>query len=548
MGFRIKAVLSVLTPAVVVTVGLLCFASSAGATEPDRTPPVVSLSGMAIKAVEEGKTTGTYELHIAATDGSEAAPQSGVAKIEVGVDGSGQQSWEKFCPEGSCALEQNWTYSPATFASEFPRWITVWVTDHAGNATEEEVSVEGLEEVPRETPPTEADTTPPTIALSGSAALAAETDATTGEYELRMLAEDGSPGAPQSGIAKIEVGVDGTMLQSWEKYCPVGSCRLKQQWTYSPAIYSGTGHVIKVVVHDHAGNVTTMILEPDKTPPTFGSPFSAAIEMRGEEPWVVFSEATDGPSASGAPGSGVASYRYRSAVNGGSYGSWAATTEPEFSASGLPRGAGVTLQVYAIDRAGNQTAVQTSSTIWIPNSPSELPPGAEMPTIEYFNGSEEETAPSGISLAPAAAGGPNAGIPARVQREIAEHLLKADCTIEQVAPHTAYSHEIWHEVDNVYFACGPQVNIVDAFLSEGLHRFNSQGRKELRDLEDWEFGALGTEIQGPFTVASVCRSTEKPPSLWWGGAGVSIRFNLPGYGEFLFPGKGETPLFADYCH
>jgi hypothetical protein len=248
---------------------LVCvFVATTGATEPDKTPPTVSLSGTAVKAVEEGKATGSYQLHVAATDGSRSVPQSGVAKIEVAVDGYGQQSWEKYCPEGSCGLEENWAYVPSNYTSEGPRWITVKFTDHAGNATEEEISLEGIEEIPREAAPTGSDKTPPTITLAGSAEKAVWQGASTGKYELRMFATDGSPSAPQSGVAKIEVAVDGSTLQSWEKYCPVGSCRLMVTWPYSPGNSSGTHHHIVVTARDHAGNVATKKIEWDPTPPT----------------------------------------------------------------------------------------------------------------------------------------------------------------------------------------------------------------------------------------------------------------------------------------
>lgn len=276
---------------------------SARATEPDKAPPVVTLSGTAVKAVEEGKATGTYELHIVATDGSKAVPQSGVAKIEVGVDGSGQQSWEKSCPEGSCGLEEKWTYSPASYLFESPRWITVKVTDHAGNVTEEEVSIEGIEEI-REAAPTGPDTTAPTITFLGSAVEAVETGATSGKYELRMLARDGSPTAPQSGVSKIEVAVDGTTVQSWEKYCPVGSCRLKIQWPYTPASFTGTGHVLTVTVRDHAGNVTTRTIRPDTVPPVVELSGALTEGLReGITSYPLHVHATDGNPE--FPGSGL---------------------------------------------------------------------------------------------------------------------------------------------------------------------------------------------------------------------------------------------------
>jgi hypothetical protein len=264
----------VLMAVVGATIALLTHGHSAGATEPDKTPPVVTVSGSAIQAVEEYKTTGSYELHIVATDGSKTAPQSGVAKIEVAVDGSGQQSWEKSCPEGSCGLEESWTYAAGTYPSEGPpHVITVKVTDHAGNATEERISWEGVEEVPGEAAPKGPDTTLPTIGLTGSALNAVKEGRTDGNYELHIAATDGSPSAPQSGVAKIEVGVDGSTLQSWEKYCPVGSCRLEVNWPYQPGNFSGETHVITVTVRDHAGNVRTRTIEPAPLSPVAAYPF-----------------------------------------------------------------------------------------------------------------------------------------------------------------------------------------------------------------------------------------------------------------------------------
>ena len=144
--------------------------------------------------------------------------------------------------------------------------ITVKVTDHAGNVTEERLSREGIEPVPGEAAPTGADTTPPDVGFFGSAVKAVEEGATTGSYELHIAATDGSPSAPQSGVSKIEVRVDGTTLQSWEKYCPVGSCPLEVTWPYQPGNFPGEGHVLTVTIRDHAGNVTTRTIEPTEFP------------------------------------------------------------------------------------------------------------------------------------------------------------------------------------------------------------------------------------------------------------------------------------------
>jgi RHS repeat-associated protein len=104
--------------------------------EPEQIPPTLALTGGAVKAVEESAATGSYELHIGATDGSSVSPQSGVVKAVVSVNGYVAQTFTQSCPKGNCALEKSWTYSPASYAST-PRTITVEVTDAAGNVTKQ---------------------------------------------------------------------------------------------------------------------------------------------------------------------------------------------------------------------------------------------------------------------------------------------------------------------------------------------------------------------------------------------------------------------------
>lgn len=348
----------------VIALALIGLAAPAIADATDGTPPVVHLSGSAVSAVEEEASSGSYELVIAASDGSASEPQSGVAKIEVSVDGSGQQSWEKYCPEGSCELEETWTWTPAGYSGTGHE-LVVKVTDHAGNVTEEEVSWEGLAEIPQEAAPAGTDTTSPAIAFSGSAVMATLEGATTGGYELRMKATDGSPSEPQSGVAKIEVGVDGTTLQSWEKYCPIGSCRLKVKWPYVPSSYTGSGHKITVTIRDHAGNVTVRTLEPDLVGPEFESPFEAVAVVPPEEPGasVSFSLAADPPLADGStPGSGLDHYVYRYSLNGGLPTEWKTSSIPYFVAPGAEVGETLSLEVYAVDRVGNEGPVETAST------------------------------------------------------------------------------------------------------------------------------------------------------------------------------------------
>jgi hypothetical protein len=112
--------------------------------EKETVPPVLSLSGSAVAAAKEAKTSGSYELDIAATDGSSTAPQSGVTSVVISVDGTAVETYSQSCPKGSCGLEKTWTYSPASYPGTI-HTITVQVTDQAGNVTTQAV---GPEEIP----------------------------------------------------------------------------------------------------------------------------------------------------------------------------------------------------------------------------------------------------------------------------------------------------------------------------------------------------------------------------------------------------------------
>jgi hypothetical protein len=369
-----------------VVASMLCLvlsglALAANARAADSSSPVASISGTAVRAVEEGKTTGTYELHVAAVDGSNSAPQSGVAKIEIGVNGSGQQSWENNCLGENCGLEVTWSYLPANYSSEFPRWLTVKVTDRAGNVTEYELSIEGLEQVPPEAAPSGADSTPPILEVTGSAVEAIDLGKTTGKFELRMFAQDGSPSAPQSGIGKLEVLVDGTAVQSWEKYCPKGSCRLKIQWTYSPEQYFPVkAHTVTVTARDRAGNVKSQTFELDKTPPKFAPSFFADAVTSNGNTTVTFNEAHD----SASPLERAPSYMYRYSLNSAPFTSWTQIATNYFVIPTPHENEEIRIEVYAKDFAGNRSTTESAQL-------KAAPPAAYEPTAEEIAEAERDS-------------------------------------------------------------------------------------------------------------------------------------------------------------
>jgi RHS repeat-associated protein len=108
----------------------------------DATPPDLRLSG-SLKDNEYTDVSHTnvigllhdeYQLVSDATDGSDAAPQSGVKRIEVFVNDVSQAVEEQSCPKGSCRLSSNYTFR----RSDHPLGdltIKVVATDIAGNQT-----------------------------------------------------------------------------------------------------------------------------------------------------------------------------------------------------------------------------------------------------------------------------------------------------------------------------------------------------------------------------------------------------------------------------
>jgi VCBS repeat protein len=102
----------------------------------DNSPPVIApLSGTLWNARGTQLADGTYTLHVDATDGSTsslAAQRSGVASIEVFVDGNQQDAAEQSCPAGSCPLSFDWTLNAADYTGG-QHTVEVMATDQLGH-------------------------------------------------------------------------------------------------------------------------------------------------------------------------------------------------------------------------------------------------------------------------------------------------------------------------------------------------------------------------------------------------------------------------------
>jgi hypothetical protein len=101
----------------------------------DRTPPEIDASGSFID--NQGQSYGdddTYELWIDASDGSDQLPASGVASIEILVDGWRQDYVSQSCPESSCDMSEAWNFNPDGYATG-SHTVQAVVTDAVGNTS-----------------------------------------------------------------------------------------------------------------------------------------------------------------------------------------------------------------------------------------------------------------------------------------------------------------------------------------------------------------------------------------------------------------------------
>jgi RHS repeat-associated protein len=115
----------------------------------DHTAPEVTLTGALTEQEKLGTLKTEYPLNIKAVDGTEADPQSGVAKVEVKVDGKTKQTWNPGCASENCSFSNAWTLKTSEYTAASHE-VEVLVTDAAGVVSEETIEVD-LGEAPPQT-------------------------------------------------------------------------------------------------------------------------------------------------------------------------------------------------------------------------------------------------------------------------------------------------------------------------------------------------------------------------------------------------------------
>jgi DNA-binding beta-propeller fold protein YncE len=140
----------------------------------DHTTPEVALSGTMTEQGALGKKRPTYTIKAATSDGTEAQPQSGVAKVRIEVDGKVEAKSEPGCATKNCAIPLEWTLESSKYS--------------AGQHTIKVVATDGVELATTKTLTIELQPSPPSLALSGTMTEQGTLGASRPRYKLNVSA------------------------------------------------------------------------------------------------------------------------------------------------------------------------------------------------------------------------------------------------------------------------------------------------------------------------------------------------------------------------
>lgn len=188
-------------------------------------------------------------------------PQSGVAKVEVKVDGTAAKTENPGCATRNCTINGSWTLNADNYPASAHK-VEVLTTDGVGLTSTKTLEVE-----------THGDYAAPQATLTGTMTEEAKLGNTRPSYKLKVAATDpGTEAERKSGVASIAIKVDGTTVDSTSPGCPAEGCSLTREWTLTSNNYSPGAHNVQAVVTDAAGHATTkslaITIERDTTAPT----------------------------------------------------------------------------------------------------------------------------------------------------------------------------------------------------------------------------------------------------------------------------------------
>jgi hypothetical protein len=192
-------------------------------------------------------------------------PQSGIASMEVRMDGGLVAHHTQPCETNSCSMSREWVLKADNY-SVGQHKVDVTTTDGVGLATTKSLTVE-----------THGDLRAPTIALAGSMTEQGVLGTTRPRYILKVNATDvGSAEERKSGVVSASIAVDGNVVDAVAPGCVVGGCSISREWILNAGSYAPGTHVVRVTATDGAGltetKLLTVTIERDTTPPQLSAP------------------------------------------------------------------------------------------------------------------------------------------------------------------------------------------------------------------------------------------------------------------------------------
>ncbi len=223
------------------TVGNKTAQPTLGQVRVDHTAPLLTVAGTATEQMTVGTTLPQYSVKGSATDGTAEKPQSGVASLQVTVDGKAVDTTSPGCSTETCSLSKTVPLNNLSY-SVGKHTVVVTTTDAVGLSTSKSLTLE-----------VQRDTVKPQLTSSGGLITAPEGWVEQKSYKSTIEATD-----PKGfGITSLNFKIDGKTVSSASKSCEQGACSVSLTPTLNMASYPGGAHSAEIVAKDGAGNTTT---------------------------------------------------------------------------------------------------------------------------------------------------------------------------------------------------------------------------------------------------------------------------------------------------
>lgn len=153
-------------------------------------------------------------------------------------------------------------YEPATMPTG-EQWIKIAAVDPIGHSSKEKEAQQAEVRI-------KVDHTPPALSIGGPLAEVAAVGESWPFYNLSIEASDGTKTAPQSGIVKTAIKVDGKVVNEVAPGCEMQSCGSYRSWTLEASDFSAGKHTLEVTATDGVGlsmtKTRTFKLDPKPAP------------------------------------------------------------------------------------------------------------------------------------------------------------------------------------------------------------------------------------------------------------------------------------------